>query len=223
MEEKTDAGVLVLENVAALDEACKLIVDEISEVVFSALDEYIEANIVAAEGYGGFFGFHEDYEDDATWFAPIDWATKDEEGALEDAFAWCGLREVNRANSEDYNYFYITSLIGRGVQNICFAISLTRSLFPKLGKKECKKFLQSILERNNLREQGLSYDDGGDGAIIVPVIVDHKKLILAYQNEEFSEVFEPVGEAIEKAKAVMEMLSVPLKELQEKYPLPKDD
>ena len=223
MEEKIDAEVLALENIVALDEACKLVVDEISEAIFAALDEYIEHALVPVEAYEGVFDFHEDYKDYSTWFAPVDWATKDKEGALDDAFVWCALREVNDTNSEDYNYFYITSLIGKGVQNICFGVSISRSLFPRLGKRECRNFLQGIFERNKLREQGMSYDSNDDGAINIPFSVDHKKIILAYQNEEFSEAFEPVGNAIKKAKEVMELFSAPLKELQEKYPLPKDE
>ena len=221
MEEKIDAEILALENIVALDEACKLVTDEISVVILNALDEYIEQAIVFGEGLEGIFDFHEDYKDDSTWFAPSDWLIKDEEEALENAFLWCGLREINKSNSDEYNEFYITSLIGSGSQNMCFSISISRSLFPKLGKRECKSFFQDIFDKNRLREQGLNYD--GDGAINIPFIVDHRKLILAYQNEEFSEVFEPVGKAIEKAKEVMDMFSVPLKELQEKYPLPKDD
>ena len=222
MEKKIDAEILALENIAALDEACKLVEEEISATILAALDEYIERP-VSVEGCDGIFDFHEDQEDYSTWFASNDWLIKDEEEALEDAFLWCGLREINKANSEEYNKFYITSLIGIGAQNMCFSISISRSLFPKLGKRECRNFLQNIFEKNKLREQCLNYDGDGDGAINIPFIVDHRKLILAYQNEEFSEVFEPVGKAIEKAKEVMEMFSVPLKELQEKYPLPKDD
>ena len=222
MEKKIDAESLALESIAALDEACKLVEEEISATILAALDEYIERP-VSVEGCDGIFDFHEDQEDYSTWFASNDWLIKDEEEALEDAFLWCGLREINKANSEEYNKFYITSLIGIGAQNMCFSISISRSLFPKLGKRECRNFLQNIFEKNKLREQCLNYDGDGDGAINIPFIVDHRKLILAYQNEEFSEVFEPVGKAIEKAKEVMEMFSVPLKELQEKYPLPKDD
>lgn len=223
MEEKIDAEILALENIAALDEACKLVEEEISATILAALDEYIEESIRSVDGYEGVFDFHEDDENALTWFAPNDWLIKNEEKVLEDAFLWCSLGELNKANSEEYNRFYITSLIGSGVQNMCFSISISRSLFPKLGKRECRNFLQNIFEKNRLREQGVNYDNDGDGAINIPFIVDHRKLILAYQNEEFSEVFEPVGKTIEKAKDVMEMFSVPLKELQGKYPLPKDE
>ena len=135
----------------------------------------------------------------------------------------CDLAEMNKCDSGEYNRFFITSLIGSGAQNMCFSIYISKYFFPRLGKRECKSFIQAVFERNGLRERGMNYDDEGDGAINIPFIVDHKKLILAYQNEEFSEVFEPVGKAIGKAKEVIEMFSVPLKELQEKYPLPKDD
>ncbi|MBU2833434.1 hypothetical protein [Acidithiobacillus ferriphilus] len=223
MEEKIDAEILALENIAALDEACKLVQDEIQENILTALDEYIEASVSSIDGYEGVFEFHGDGDKDLTWFAPNNWLIKGENEDLKDAFLRCDLAEMNKCDSGEYNRFFITSLIGSGAQNMCFSIYISKYFFPRLGKRECKSFIQAVFERNGLRERGMNYDDEGDGAINIPFIVDHKKLILAYQNEEFSEVFEPVGKAIGKAKEVIEMFSVPLKELQEKYPLPKDD
>jgi hypothetical protein len=223
MEKQIEAAILALENIAALDEACKLVQDEISVNILSALDEYIEQAIESCKEYEGVFDFHEDQEDGSTWFAPKDWLAKDEDEVLEEAFLWCGLRECDTSNSEAYNSFYITSLIGSGAQKMCFAVSVSRSLFPKLGKKECRIFIQNVFDKNRLRDQGLRYDPAEDRGIIIPFVVDHESLMVAYRDEEFTEAFEPIGKAIEKAKEVMGMFSVPVKELQHKYPRPTED
>jgi len=222
MEKQIDAEILALENIVALDEACKLVSDEINVNILTALDEYIEQSIESCKEYGGVFDFHEDQEDDSTWFAPEDWLVRDDEGNIEDQFFYCSLRERDTANSEDYNFFYVTSLIGSGAQEMCFAVTIDNRYFPGLGRKGCRAFIQTIFQDNNLAGQEVEYDSANSGAIRIPFVVDLKSLINAYRDDDFTEAFAPVGKAIDKSMEVMKMFSAPLEELKTNYP-PSED
>jgi hypothetical protein len=219
MEDQTDAEILVLENIAALDEACKLVDKELDVKILTALDEYIEQVIEPFKEYGGIFEFHEDNE---TWFTPNKWLVKDDNGDIGYQFFYCELKERYTTNSKDDNNFYVTSLIGSGVQQMCFAVTITPSHFSKLGARGCRSFIQSIFQDNSLSGQGVEYDSDHAGAIIIPFVVDLESLKTAYVDEDFTEVFAPVGKAIEKSMEVMKMFSDPLEELKRKYPQAED-
>ena len=223
MEKQIDAEILALENIVALDEVCKLVSDEIAVNILTALDEYIEQKIEACEGYDGTYLFHEECEKDATWFTPENWLVKDDEGNIGFQFFYCSLRERSTANPEDYNSFYVTSLIGSGAQKMCFEVTIDHSYFPGLGRRRCRAFIQNIFQQDNhLTGQGVEYDSADSGVIRIPFFVDLKSLINAYREEDFTEAFAPVGKAIEKSMEVMKMFSAPLEELKTNYPQPED-
>ena len=157
MEKKIDAEILALENIVALDEACKLVSDEIDVNILTALDEYIEQKIEACRGYDGSYQFHDDSAADETWFTPEDWLVRDDEGNIEGQFCYCSLRERDTANPEDSNKFYVTSLIGSGAQQMCIAVTIDHRYFPGLKKKGCRSFIQAIFQGNDLSRQGLEY------------------------------------------------------------------
>lgn len=221
MENKIDAEILALENIVALDEACKLVNDEITENILTALDEYIEQKIKVCDGYDGVYKFHEDEEN--TWFAPEYCLVKDDDSeVVEGPFFYCSLRERDTTDPEDYNNFYVTSLIGSGAQEMCFGVTIEPRYFPGLGIQRCRAFIQKIFQDNRLAGQGFEYDSADSGAIIIPFVVDLKSLINAYRDEDFTEAFAPVGKAIEKSMDVMKMFHNPLEHLRHDYPQPED-
>ena len=223
MENKIDAEILALENIVALDEACKLVSDKIDVKIRKDLDEYIQQKIETYRGYDVVSNFHEKYEDDSIWFAPENWLVKDDDGAVvEDPFFFCGVRKRATANRKDHNRFYVTSLIGAGAQKMCFVVIIEPRYFPGLGIQGCRLIIQKIFQDNRLAGQGFEYDSADSGAIIIPFVVDLKSLINAYRDEDFTEAFAPVGKAIEKSMDVMKIFHNPLEHLRHDYPQPED-
>ena len=222
MENKIDAEILALENIVALDEACKLVSGVVDETILAALDEYIQQKIETCGGYDGVYEFHENCKEDTTSFTPENWLAKDDEGNIGKQFFYCTLRERATANREDYNMFYVTNLIGTGAQKMCFVVTIEPRYFPGLGIQRCRAFIQKIFQDNRLAGQGFEYDSADSGAIIIPFVVDLKSLINAYRDEDFTEAFAPVGKAIEKSMDVMKMFHNPLEHLRHDYPQPED-
>lgn len=203
------AAVLIFENIAMLEDAVKLIDEELSEQVFRAIDKTI-SHWVRTIGWDGQFKFWS--SDSGTYFGPRQW--KLGAGERQDE-QWIACFEIDGDDPDDE--YWLTLLLAARQGRIGFTFSVNYADHLSIRKAEWKNFARARNRRHpELEAAGFSYDPKS-GTWFLPWQIDPKVLAEAYANDAIEDAFGPLTEAlkrIETASAVfLELVEAARREL----------
>jgi hypothetical protein len=187
------AAALVIENIAMLEEAKRLLEGEVTEKVFNALDQAVKAWVESRNDWQGVFNCYEDQQ----YFGIKDWlysAGSPEEGF----FAWFAF-DHNDLDSE----WWLTSVLGSRNSIIGFRFFIERSRLPATpGKKAWKSFASQMNQDNPKIELAGFQFEPSEGTWFLPWKLDAKLLAENYVSDSIEDALDPVREALKKIEVI---------------------
>lgn len=177
-----EAGALAIRNIGVIEQAYKLIDEQITVEIFFIVEKIIGESlpkewvkILPYLDSHGQFG-------DGSWFAPQEWRDGDKED-------WSGCFEVWAEAPEGGSEWNLTQLCGQGESEMGFRWSSDNRL--EMSKGVWKKFaFQQHGKRPDLAKLGFRYEEK-NGSWFIPLLVDENRLADAYAEEDMESVLEP--------------------------------
>ncbi|WP_295588480.1 hypothetical protein [uncultured Lamprocystis sp.] len=186
------AAALIIENIAMLEDAMRLLNGELSESVFSAIDRTIEAWAAGME-WDGCFEFWT--EDSGTSFGPGQWQT----GEQRDWIAYFSIDVIDDDDEE-----WLTALLAARQSRIIFKFCFDRAQLPNATRRALNHFVRQINrkpEYAGIERAGFRFDRA-EGSWHLPWTIDAKLLAETYVNDTIEDALEPVRKALEKINDV---------------------
>lgn len=195
MMSNVNAVKLIIENIQSLEQARKLLEEEISGKLFEAVDEVVK-NYMDAE-WDGYYNFSEDY----LAFAPSHWKVKNSNKFHQNYFARYGLSCENEETDGDYNHWWLSSFLKNDVDRVIFDFYPWQPNFAKCTTKDWKTFAN---EQNQLKPQieqaGFKYNTAKGIWYLVVDGIEPEILIENYENDTLADALTPITEALDKLK-----------------------
>lgn len=201
-----EAGALAIRNIGIIEQAYRLIDNQISDELSSLIEKIIEKNIPKEWKQKLSCADANAWSDDSSWFAPKEWSNGDDECEAQfDVWA------ESPVDSDDT--WCLTQLCGQGEARMGFRWSGDHKLLmPKLRLPAWKSFAsQQHSNRPRLSELGFQYEEA-KGSWFIPLLVDSAELAEAYADREIGRVLEPaikeclkrIQEAVPEFYAIIE-------------------
>ena len=192
MTDTRKAGTLILENLAMFNEAAMLYEDVIEREIFEKLDNVIQ-NWAQENGWENKTISDADFNFEA-WVAPPKWnASGDnkEEPSKANFSLW--YLEEDATNS-----FFVADLCGVGQTEMGFWFEISYPTFG--GRTKWNAFAKTIPTDMTKKIAEFGFRDQGRCAYFLPIKLDHEKMARAWDNEDYTECFEPIVSALKTLK-----------------------
>lgn len=178
---ETSAAALVVRNIADIEGALAL-ARELDDQIWEGVGRFLKEELPA-----GWYVSEFDADAGRIWFAPPEWQTH--EDAETDANP-CFTIEATPGNNGDYDETYIAEFLGSGPNGAGIAVYFTAS---ELDKARTRKALCSLADDrvSALLKAGILLD--ADSWFYIPLRLDSELLAQAVEDEEYSDVLEPLG------------------------------
>ncbi|MBS0349491.1 MAG: hypothetical protein JSR69_23840 [Proteobacteria bacterium] len=181
------AAALIIENIAAIEEAVKLIEHEICKNLFSAVDKVIERWAVDLK-WKGVFDFWG--EKSTTYFTSPQWGS---DNSLDE---WTAKFELDAINPDDEKY-WLTYALGAHAGRTGFRFSIDRRHLS--GATRQRPWRAFTLQENQafpeIEKAGFQFEPS-DGTWFLPWTIDAKSLAENYVNDAIQNSLDPIREAL---------------------------
>ena len=202
-----EAGALVIENIAMLEEAIALVNGEVSEKIFQAID-FVIKDWVKENGCDGCFNWFEA----ETYFGALDWKIGSEAEA-----SWIAWFVMDRRGTLD-DEFNLTSCLGVRDTQIGFRFTINYGNLAKIKKYDWRKFTDQMnLEYPEIENIGFQYEPKEDGTWFLPWRLDGKLLAECYRQDTIEDAMEPIKEALENLKVSLPLFDKIIEKAQIKF------
>ncbi len=200
------AAFLIIENIAMLEEANRLLQGELSKNVFAAIDKTIQTWAKKMDWDGAFeFWTEKDF-----YFGPKQWQPSSEQS--EDWIGWFSIDAVNPDKEE-----WLTTLLAARQGEIGFKFTVDYVLFPNVGKRAWRAFAsQQNHEHPEIEKAGFQFDPR-EGSWFLPWKIDAKRLAQAYVDDAIEDALGPLREALERIKDVDPTLATLVESAQHQF------
>jgi len=179
-----EAGVLIIKNIAMLEEAYDLMNGELSETVYIALGELIHDWANERDWSGSF----DSYESD-TWFAPAQWKSQEDGKESWIAKYWWG------DQNPDENW-PLSTLLAAKTGRDGFRFYLEWKSLQNPNKRIWKAFANRMnSEYKELEITGFQFEPE-EGTWFLPWKLDAEQLAKDYVDESFANAFTPLKQAL---------------------------
>lgn len=194
MSEENELEYLLVKHVGDIEGAIlhlkmmdKRLFKEASEVILECIDRSV-------------WHIHLEPDDEELWFADRTWREPDAAPGRAHASIHLGERLGENDDTDETWVAEFTSAGGSGasVALILHQEYLTNPQWRKLIKQH-----SSYVDR--LEQLGFQYDESA-GTFFVPVHLLSEKLAIAFKEDDFSEAFEPLSQALEQVKLALPTL-----------------
>jgi len=190
------AAKLIIENILNLEQANKLILEEIHPKVFGVMDKLIEESVTEFDDEMiGEYNFHED----TTWFLSKDW--QQEPFQLEDAksykYHYASYQVWSYSKNDEANGWWLSNLFENEADRANIHFELWSQGFKKTGQKIWKAFYQEMNQKfPELEQTGFKFNT--DGAWYLPIkSLDQKEVAENYVSDTLEDALTPITEALE--------------------------
>lgn len=207
-----DAAALIIENIATLDEANRLLNGEVTENIFRAINQTVKA---WAEGknWAGSFDF---MKDDDLHFEPEEWQYRNQKTSKFIAkYSFDCLQD-------EYDEVWVTALLAAGNTRVCFRFEIVGNQLRDINKKSWKAFANQMYQENpEIGKAGFQPET--DGTWVLPWKIDAKSLAENYITDTIADALGPVKEALERIDAVHPTFVKIIAAAQQKYGVKQDE
>jgi len=186
------AGALVIENIAMLEDAIALVEGEVSEKVFNAIDATIK-EWADSMGWEGEYNF---YNEKDTSFGHPAWKILSEE---ESWLAWFSIQGKHTDAPDNY---WLTVFLGARSSRIGLQFHLEYKRLGNAGRVAWRKFAERFNQSHPKIEQAGFEFEATDGTWMLPWQLDRKKLAESYLNDAIEDALEPLQTALERVKTI---------------------
>lgn len=193
------AAKLIIENILNLEQARKLLENEISNKIFTVVDQLIKDSV---EGFNDeMIGDYNFTEEDA-WFLSKDWQQEpfqlDEVKTHKYLYAYYAL--VNEGDNDETNEWWLSNFFSNSTDQMVFNFLLHDVGFNKVTRKMWKVFYQEMnQEYPQLEQAGFKFNT--DGSWYLPIkSFDQKVVAENYVSDTLEDALTPITEALEIIK-----------------------
>ena len=187
---------LIVENIQLLEQANKLLEEEINVKLFETVDKVVKEHVDGFGEWDGYFEFTEDY----LAFSPSYWKVKNSNKFHQNYFARYSL-DCESSEIDGEGEGWLSAFLNNDIERVVFNIYPWQPNFSKCTNKDWKTFAYEQNQLNHQIEQaGFKYNAAKGSWYLIIGGIKPEAFIEGYEKNDLVDALTPITEALDKVK-----------------------